>query len=284
MSRRSFLAALAAPVWATAPPGRIVSTVPNATEILFALGFGDRVVGVSSFCRYPAEARTRTKVGSFASPDLERIVALKPGLVAVQKLPSDIRGKLEGFGMRVLEVRHGSVKETLESIEQIAAACGDAKRGTALGAKIRSEFDAIRARVSGRPRQGMTFIVGRNAGKVEGLIAVGPGSYLNDLIEIAGGRNVFSDALAAYPKVNIESLAARNPDVIVDMGDMAPEGGLPERQRAEIVAMWSKFPLLRAVRDRRVFAVSDDRFVVPGPRMADAAREFARMLHPEAMR
>ncbi len=284
MRRRSLFAVLAAAARAAGPPARIVSTVPNATEILFTLGFGERVVGVSSFCRYPAEARQRTKVGSFASPDLERIVSLKPDLVAVQKLPSDIRGKLESFGMRVLEVRHGSVNETLASIEQIAAACGDANRGTALTTKIRAAFSEIRAQVAGRPRQGMTFIVGRNAGKVEGLIAVGPGSYLNGLIEIAGGRNVFSDALAAYPKVNIESLIARNPDVIVDMGDMAPDGGLSQRQRAEIVAMWAKFPLLRAVREGRVFAVSDDRFVVPGPRMADAAREFARMLHPEAMR
>jgi iron complex transport system substrate-binding protein len=281
MLRRSFLAAV---LPGPATRNRIVSTVPNATEILFALGFGDRLVGVSSFCRYPPAARILPKVGSFAAPDLERIVSLKPDLAVVQKLPSDIRGKLAGMGMRVVEVKHGSVKETLASIEQIAEACGSRQRGIDLAAGIRRELAGIEARIAGRPRRTMTFIVGRNSGSASGLIAVGPGSYLDDLIAIAGGRNVFADAIAAYPKVSVESLIARNPDVIVDMGDMAPEGGLTARQRDEIAALWMKYPMIGAVRSKRVFAVSNDIFVVPGPRMVEAAREFARMLHPEAMR
>lgn len=282
MLRRSFLAAAVAAQGAT--PLRIVSTVPNATETLFALGFGDRVVGVSSYCRYPPEAQTRTKVGSFATPDLERIVTLKPDLVAVQRLPSGIRAKLESLGLRVVEVRHGSVAETLASIEQLAAACGDPARGKALTGTINAALDAIRTATAGRPRRGMTFIVGRNPARIEGLIAAGPGSYLNDLITIAGGRNVFDDAIAAYPKVGLESLLVRNPDVIADMGNMGAEPGLTDAQRDAILALWANYPQLRAVRERRVFVVADDHFVVPGPRMVDAARAFGRMLHPEAFR
>jgi iron complex transport system substrate-binding protein len=99
---------------------------------------------------------------------------------------------------------------------------------------------------------------------------------------IAGGENAFAGALAAYPKVTLEEMMARNPDVIVDMGDMSNTEGVSEEQKRKVVALWQRFGMLRAVRNQRVFAVADDHFVVPGPRMLEAARAFARMLHPEA--
>ncbi len=263
---------------------RIVSTTPNVTEILFALGLGDRVVGVTDYCRNPPEARSRTRIGTYAAPDIERILTLKPDLTIVQKLPNDLAAKLRRVGLLVLEIRHGSIEETLASIAEIAGAAEAPLAGDKLIASIRGGFDAVRARVAKRPPRGMAFIVGRNAGAIEGLIAVGPGSYLNGLMEIAGGRNVFGATLAAYPKIGVESLIATKPEVIVDMGDMADGSGLSPAKRAEIVALWARNPSILAVRTGRVFPVSNDVFVVPGPRMPEAAREFARMLHPEAFR
>jgi iron complex transport system substrate-binding protein len=128
----------------------------------------------------------------------------------------------------------------------------------------------------------MMFIVGRAPNRIEDLIAVGRASYLNGIIEVAGGENIFKDAIAPYPKVGMEDVLARNPQVIVDMGDMSQPERVSEEQKRAIVALWKQYPSLAAVKDNRVFAVASSIFTVPGPRMVDAARAFARMLHPEA--
>ncbi len=126
------------------------------------------------------------------------------------------------------------------------------------------------------------FIIGRNPNSIDGLVAVGSRSYLNELLTIAGGKNVFGDASAPYPKVGMEEILSRDPEVIIDMGDMATTAGVTEAQKRAVVALWGKYPMVSAVRQKRVFAVASDIYVVPGPRVVDAAREFARMLHPEA--
>jgi iron complex transport system substrate-binding protein len=128
----------------------------------------------------------------------------------------------------------------------------------------------------------MLFLVGRSPNALEGLIAAGRASYLNELITVAGGVNIFRDAPTAYPKVSLEEILARDPEVIVDMGEMARTAGVTEADKQRVLRLWDRYPSLTAVRTRHVFAVAADIFVVPGPRMVEAAREFARMLHPEA--
>ncbi len=119
---------------------------------------------------------------------------------------------------------------------------------------------------------------------LEDLIAAGAGSYLGELIALAGGVNVFGDAPVPYSKIGLEEILARNPDVIIDMGEMAQTVGVTEAQKREVVALWSRYPKLRAVEKGRVFAVASDIFVVPGPRVTEAARQIAAMLHPEVAR
>jgi iron complex transport system substrate-binding protein len=124
------------------------------------------------------------------------------------------------------------------------------------------------------------FIVGRTPGRIEDLIAAGRTSYLNELMRIAGGDNVFQDAAVGYAKIGLEEILARNPDVIIDMGEMAQT----DLQKQAVAALWRRYPTLKAVRNNQVFAVASDIFVVPGPRVTEAAGELARMLHPEAAR
>jgi len=128
------------------------------------------------------------------------------------------------------------------------------------------------------------FVIGRTPGALEGLMAVGPSSYLNELMEIAGGENIFEEAAAAYPKVSLEEILARDPEVIIDMGEMADTVGVSEADKRRVEALWKRYPAITAVADDRVFAVASDIFVVPGPRMVQAAQEFFRMLHPEPVR
>jgi len=265
-----------------AAPRRIVSTAPNITEILYALGLGDRVVGVTDYCHYPPEVRNKPKIGPFIRPDLEAIVALQPDLVIIQKNPLQLFPRLRGLGQNVLEVDHDTVANIYRSIEQIAAAAGVAASGRALRARMEAGLAEIRRRTAPLPRRTVLFVVGRTANSIEDLVAVGGASYLNDLLTAAAGANMLADYPAAYPKVPREEILARNPEVIIDMGDMTGTEGVTEARKQAGVELWNRYPLLRAVRERRVYAVASDIFVVPGPRIVEAAREFARMLHPEA--
>jgi iron complex transport system substrate-binding protein len=265
----------------TAQPRRIVSTSPSVTETLFALGLGDRVVGVSQHCHYPPEALQRPKVGSYLRPNVEAIVGLKPDLVILQaKVPDSVAGQLERVKLPVFEVEHGDLESMFAGIRALASRCGVPERGAKLEAEIRARLDAVRRRTSALPRRSLVFIVGRTPGRLDGMIAVGKGSYLNELIAIAGGVNALAGSALPYLKVSLESVIGLNPDVLVDMGDMAETVGVTEAHRQEVVALWRQRALLKA----RVYAVASDIFVVPGPRVAEAAEAFAQMLHPEASR
>ena len=125
------------------------------------------------------------------------------------------------------------------------------------------------------------FVVGRTPGRLDGLIVVGKASYLNEVIQLAGGENIFRDATAAYPQVSLEEVISRNASVIIDIGDMGDQLAVtPEHQR-EVMALWQRVPSVEAVKRGRVFAIAPDQYLVPGPRVVDAARAMFKMLHPE---
>jgi iron complex transport system substrate-binding protein len=179
-------------------------------------------------------------------------------------------------------VDHDTIPGIFQSLESIGRAVGAEARAEALIRGIRGDLDSVRARTAALPRRRVVFVVGRTPGRLENVIAVGKSSYLSEVIEIAGGANVFRDSIAAYPKVSLEELLARDPEVIVDMGEMAETAGVSEERKRAVVALWSRYPVLSAVKRGRVFAVASDIFVVPGPRVVEAVKAFAKMLHPEA--
>lgn len=282
MVRRTAILMAARALAVCAAPRRIVSTAPNITEILYALGLGDRVVGVTNYCHYPPEVRNKPKIGPFIRPDLEAIVALRPDLVIIQKNPIQLYPRLKGLGQNVLEIDHDTVANIYRSIEQIAAAAGVPDRGRTLRGQMQAELENIRRRTSPFPRRTVLFVVGRTTNAIEGIVGVGGASYLNDLLSIAGGANMLADARAAYPKVPTEEILGRNPEVIIDMGDMTDTDGITEARKRAVVTLWNRYPMVKAVREHRVYAVASDIYVVPGPRIVETARAFARMLHPEA--
>jgi ABC-type Fe3+-hydroxamate transport system substrate-binding protein len=265
-----------------AQPRRIVSTAPSITEMLFALGLGDRVVGVTTFCRYPEAAKKIAKVGTYIQPNLEVILSLKPDLVVIQENPARLKEKFEAVRLNVLELQHTTVDDVIGAMEVLGKATGAEKRAADLNAATRADLDAIRQKTATLPKRRLMFIVGRTPSAIEGLIAVGKASYLNELIAIAGGVNIFADSMSPYPKVSLEEVLARNPEVIVDMGEMAETVGVTDEQKRRVEQMWQRYANIAAVKRGGVHAVASDIYVVPGPRMVDAARAFARMLHPEA--
>jgi iron complex transport system substrate-binding protein len=278
---RVLIAALLAVSTLAAAPQRIVSAAPSITETLFALGLGDRVAGVTDYCHYPPEARKKPKIGGYLRQSLETIVALRPDLVVVERSPSNLPAQLAPLKIASLEVDFRTVADILASMQKIADAAGVPARGRTLRESIAAQFDSIRGQVKRYPRPKLMFIVGRTPATLTGLIVVGGKPYLSELIEIGGGVNAFRDADAPYPKVAMEEVLARDPDVIVDRADMGDQGGATEAQRRAVLDLWRTYPSLKAAKTGRVFAVDSDIFVAPGPRIVEAARAFSKMLHPE---
>lgn len=275
----SFLLSLA--LAAVAPPQRIVSTAPSITEMLYALGLGDRVAGVTTFCNYPPQAAKKPKIGTYLRPDVEMILSLRPDVVLAEKSMIRQAITLPTLRLNVVELDDATITGIVESIRQIGALCGVPERAGKLCSSIQGGLDSVRQRTKGLPRRRVLFVVGRTPGRIEDLIAAGNSSYLNEVMEIAGGENVMADAAIAYAKVSLEEVLVRDPEVIVDMGEMSRTVGVTEAEKRAVVALWKRYPNLTALRRKRVFAVASDIFVVPGPRVIEAAREFGRLIHPE---
>src|SRR5262249_4860856 len=266
----------AALLFALSPPHRIVSVAPSITEILFALGAGDQGVGVTTYCNYPEAAKAKPKIGGYTTPSLETILALRPDQVIMMKNRPDVAQKLRQAGIDVTELQPENLAGIYESIRTIAGKIGVPARGRSLIESIEGQLHEIAARKGDGPKPRVLFIVGRTPGAVSDLIAVGRGSYISELLALAGADNVFGDAAVPYPKVNMEEVIRRNPDVIIDMGHNEM---VTENQKQAVRQLWKKYSFLRAVQRDAVFPISADYFVTPGPRVGLAVRGIRRMVN-----
>ena len=268
-----------------AVPARIVSTSPSITETLFALGLGDRVVGVSAFCRFPPEVLKLPKVGTFLKPDAELIAGLRPDLAIIHELSTGIDRRLTSLRIPFVVVDRGTLASVFSSIRQIGAGAGVPARADSLVADIERRLDVVRRAASAAPHPRVLFIIGRSPGTLTDLVAVGPGSYINDLIEIAGGKNVLAiKGQPEYPRISMETVLRLDPDVIVDTVDMG-ETEAERRLRQPInERLWSAYGTLTAVKNRRLHASTTDALVVPGPRVVEAAEWVASLLRERSVR
>lgn len=274
----SFLA-LAALAFAQRPV-RIVSTSPSITEVLFALGLDDRVVGVSTYCRYPAAALALPKVGTFLHPSTEVIARLRPDLAVVSRGANDVPRQLSALGIRSITVSDArSLADVYAMIREIGIAAGvEARAGTLVGA-IEARLDRVRAGARTRPVRRVLVVVGRSPGSLTDLVAVGRGSFLNELVTIAGGVNVLSDPrLPGYPRIAMETVIRLEPDVIVDAGDMGETTAEHIRRQPITEGLWRQQSAVAAAQKGAVHAVTSDAFVVPGPRIVEAAETLAGWL------
>jgi iron complex transport system substrate-binding protein len=254
-----------------------VSTSPTVTETLFALGLGDRVVGVSRYCRFPAAALALPKVGTFLKPDAELIARLQPDLVIIHASHTATAQRLASLSIPTVTVDRGALASVFSTIRELGTATGTTDRATALVADLEQQLARVRQVVAGRPSQRVLILVGRRAGTTTDLVAAGRGTYLHDLVGIAGGVNVLDDpSLPEYPRISLETVIRLKPDVLIDAAEMGQQFDEPRRRQTE--ALWAAQPLVAASK-MRVHAVTSEAFVTPGPRVVDVARELARWLH-----
>lgn len=266
-----------------ATPRRIVSTSPSITETLFALGVGDRVVGVSAYCRFPPAAVSLPKVGTFLDPDAELIAGLRPDLVIIHPSANGLDHRLASLHIPFVAVDTDTFASVFTSIRRIADVVDVPARGAALIARITQRLDVLRRTAAARPHPRVLFIVGRRPGALTDLVAVGPGTYLDELIQIAGGVNVLAiPGQPAYPRISLETVLRLDPDVIVDTVDMGETAAERARRGPINERLWRAYGMLTAVQTHRVYAATTDALVVPGPRVAEAAEWIAALLVPRA--
>lgn len=274
------LAALAAEA-TSGPARRIVSLGPNITEAVFALGLGDRLVGVSSFSTYPPEARSLPQLGGYLNPNLERLRVLKPDLVLVQYEPEKVARFCQKEGIRLVRVRMDSLGTIYEGLSVLGRALGAPERADRLRASIQAELKGVAAAVSALPRQRVFVCLGRAPDSLSGLFTAGGASFLTEVLKVAGGDNIYADLNRSYPEISKESLVKRAPEVILEL---RPGERIDADRARRIKADWQALRGLPAVDAGRVHLLTQDYLLIPGPRVGAVARLLAQTLHPELAR
>ncbi|MBI4560264.1 MAG: ABC transporter substrate-binding protein [Candidatus Hydrogenedentes bacterium] len=262
-------------------PARLVSLSPGITEILFALGLGDRIVGITSHCVYPPEAAGIKQVGNWLATNAESVIALTPDLVVISSMESAVADHLTRLGMRCLVVKQDSIGDILTSIRDIGAACGAEVEARELSAGIQEQFRRIESAVAGQPRPRTLVAVGRDytSRAMDQVYVAGKDSFYSELVRMAGGENAFAEGGFPYPAVSGEGIMLLNPEVILEM---VPERATHGLDSGSLLAAWTSLPEVAAVKSGRVFVLDGDYMAIPGPRVVRALTDIARKLHPEA--
>jgi cobalamin transport system substrate-binding protein len=266
----------------TTSPKRIISVIPAATEILFAIGAGPQVVAVGSFDTFPPEVNRLPKVGALIDPDIERILSLKPDLVVVYASQTDLKGQLQRAGIRIYEYKHAGLADVTTTIRALGDVTGHAAGAMEIAGSVERTLGEIRARVKDRPKPRTLLIFGHERGALRGIYASGGVGFLDDMLAIAGGVNVFSDVKQQAVQASTEQIIARRPEAVLEI--RASNSALPPADQTAEAHVWDALGSLPAVRTHRVIFLLDDRLVIPGPRVAEGTRLMAQALHPEAFR
>ena len=246
---------------------------PNLTEIVFALGAGERLVAVSEYSDYPPEARRLPRLGGFLNPDVEAILALRPDLVIVRDYSRRLEEKMAAFGVPVLRVRDEAIADILVAVREVGRALGLPERAGALAAALEREVDSYRLRPEPEHRPRVLLVAGRTPGSLQDLYAPGAGTFLDEMIALTGGSNVFGDSKIAYPKLSKEEIIARDPEVILEpVSATSYAGTRPDP------ADWKVLGTVSAVRSGRVHVLEGDYLLIPGPRLGLALRDLERAI------
>jgi iron complex transport system substrate-binding protein len=259
-------------------PQRIVSMSPDLTEILYGIGAFSRVVGVSNYDTYPPEVAKLPHLGELHSPSLEKLTALRPDLVIVNSAQAPfLEDTLKALGLPVLKTSNRSLQEVYASMIAIGHATGNENEASKLVAATREGLDRVAHKTSRLPKSRVVLIIDRIPGTLRDLYTATDGSFLAELVSLAGGRLVASPVETGYKRLSKEDLLAIDPDIILDFIQ-----GPKSRFAGDPMEAWREMPELKAVRTGRVYGVNDDFVPHASQRIVQTAELFARRIHPEA--
>lgn len=252
-------------------PTRIVSIAPSNTELLFALGLDERIVGVDSYSTYPAEAAQKPQVGSYLGPDLERVVAAEPDLIlATEAHVGTVLPELDALGLPTVVIEPTDLDQVFSSMLLVGTVTDVSTRAQQVVCELQARVDAVTDAVTGAPRPRVFFELSPD------LYTAGPGSYVDDLISRAGGDNVAAGAAEPWPQLSAEAVVSADPEVIL-LADH--EAGVT----AEQVAARPGWQQVSAVQQGRIVSLNADLVARPGPRVVDALEAIAAALHPDLL-
>jgi iron complex transport system substrate-binding protein len=251
-------------------PEKIVSLAPSHTEILFSLGLGDKIVGVTSFCDYPEEAKTKEDIGSFKDINLEKIIELEPDLIIQYgQGEEESNSRLKEAGITILSYEPETVEQIIELINTLGKVADTSSEAEKVTKDMIDRRDSIVEKVQGAENVKVFYEIWHDP-----LMAAGPGSFMDELMTLAGGDNIAKDAEGEYPQFDVEQLIERDPEVYLSSNDM-------EEKTIESIKSRPGYENISAIKNDRIYLLDPNIVSRPGPRIIDALEIVAKSIHPE---
>jgi iron complex transport system substrate-binding protein len=253
------------------PPQRIVSLDPSVTEVLYAIGAQDMLVGVTDFCDYPPEASRKPHVGDMLNPNLETLVTLKPDLVVATRAGNrkETIDQLARLRVPVYLVDPVTVRDMLKLVTDLGDLTGHREAAVALVKELERRVAGVREKVAGRPQPRVLYVLWP-----EPLIVPGRGALVSELIALAGGASVTADQGQDYPRMSLEAAVGRAPEVII-LARHGSRGGATAREQ------WQRLESMPAIKSGRLYTADGDLMHRYGPRLVVGLEKLARFIHPE---
>ena len=252
---------------------RIISLAPHTTEIIYALEAQDKLIAVTDYCRFPRDAQTKDKIGGLLNPNIEKMVSLNPthlfGLPSHEKLGKD----LQKYGLKVTMLSNENISDVLNTITSIGQNIDHVDQAKKLLNQINERLDSLKMIGSSRAISAV-LMIGREKGTLRNITAAGPDTYVDELWDLVGGNNCYSDLPIRYGTINLESLLLKDPEVIIEF-DMKRERGIFRR---EITSEWNYLKNLQAVKHNNIFVIGGNHTLIPGPRLVLLAEDFSKII------
>jgi iron complex transport system substrate-binding protein len=270
---RTFVDALGRKLFLSKVPSRVVSMAPNVTEVLFALGLEEKIVAVTPLCDYPPEAQSKTHLGG-TNPSIEQILAFKPDLVLAPQdmIQPDLLHSLDRVKIPTFVLQAAQLEDVLAQIQTVARMFDRSKAGDELTATVRQRIALVRERTQSLAHPRVLYVL-----NTDPLQTAGPGSFIHQLIEAAGGANIASDTFTSYPRFALEEVLARDPELIIF--PIGTAEGIPEEEQQQ----WRRWASLSAVKHNRLVQIPSVLIDRPGPRIVEGLELLAKAIHPEVL-
>jgi len=258
-------------------PKRIISTSPSITEMLFELGLQDRIVAVTDFCIYPQEACLLPSIGGVLNPDIEKIVSLAPDLIILQSDSATVEKNIKSLGIPTFSIKVRTISDIFESINRLGKELNCQEAAEKLLLLLKDKINAFKQKLVGQLPKKVLLLLGDSSDPAHDLYAVGPGTFLNELLVLSGGENILKNSKAQYPKLSKEYIIEQSPEIIIEAG---PKSNLSQKEIDYKVEQWNRFPTIQAVRDKRIYFIGADYILIPGPRLVKILENFVQVIHP----
>ena len=285
-----FLIMLILPVTAWASPKRIISMTPVGTEILFALGQGDNIIGVTNFCDYPPEANKKPKMGDFAALNFESLMAMKTDLLLLQDMHMQFTPQLDRLKIPYIVMNQNTIDEICDSITRLGKICSAQDKAQKLVSGILADVKMVTSKVKGLDKPKVLLCVSRELSEkqINTFYVAGNNNFYGEMIALAGGENAVTEKKISYPQVSLEGLMTINPNVIIDL--VGDKTFYHSKDKIDVDTIfnekylkgqWQRSAKVDAVNKGRIYIMQGTVYLRPGARSGMILKAFAKAIHPE---